>query len=153
MWVPPEEVDPIVLHAPTRKSIGVFGAVRVQDGRMASFSIDSFTGETFLIFLRQILRHKRKGRRIVVVTDNARWHHARSLQPWLRKHRDSLRLDFLPPYSPDLNPIERIWKLIRRLHTHNRYFPTLEELTTVIYNQLAEWDNPNDILRRLCAIT
>jgi transposase len=56
---------------------------------------------------------------MVVVLDNARWHHARALRPWLSKHRRVLRLDFLPPYSPDLNPVERVWKLTRRLCTHN----------------------------------
>ena len=36
------------------------------------------------------------------------------------------RLDFLPHYSPDLNPIERVWKVTRRLCLHNVYFPKLE---------------------------
>jgi transposase len=153
MWVPPEDVDPVVLHAPTRKSMAVFGAMRVSDGRLTSFTIDSFNGDTFQVFLRQLLRHKRKGRRIVVVVDNASWHRARALQPWLREHRKSLRLDFLPPYSPDLNPIERVWKLIRRLCTHNRYFATLDELVQVVGDQLCEWGKPNQTLRRLCAIS
>jgi transposase len=38
------------------------------------------------------------------------------------------RLDFLPPYSPDLNPIERVWKLTRRLCLHNVYFPKLDQV-------------------------
>ncbi|MGH8656391.1 MAG: transposase, partial [Gammaproteobacteria bacterium] len=37
------------------------------------------------------------------------------LQPWLNQRRKRLTLLFLPPYSPDLNPIERVWKLARRL--------------------------------------
>jgi transposase len=41
-------------------------------------------------------------------------------------------LDYLPPYSPELNPIERLWKLKRRQCIHNRYFPTLDEVVAVL---------------------
>jgi transposase len=63
-----------------------------------------------------------------------------------------LRLDFLPPYSPDLNHQERVWKLTRRLVTHNRYFPVLEELVQAVFEQFALWQEPNETLRRLCAV-
>lgn len=152
MWVPPEDVDPVVLHAPTRKSMAVFGAVRVGDGRLTSCWMDTFNAETFQLFLTQLVRHKRKGRTMRVIVDNARWHHAQALQPWLKEHRKVLRLDFLPPYSPDLNPIERVWKLTRRLCTHNRYFPTLDQLVESIGNQFRLWNRSNETLRRLCAI-
>lgn len=152
MWVPPEDVDPVVLHAPTRKSLAVFGAVRIGDGRWLSRRHPTFDAMTFWAFLQHLLRHRRRGRRLVVVVDNARWHHARLLQPWLRAHRHVLRLDFLPPYSPDLNPAERVWKLTRKLCTHNRYFPTLEELVEAVFEHFELWQNPNESLRRLCAI-
>jgi transposase len=90
---------------------------------------------------------------MVVVADNARWHHARALSPWLNRHRKSLRLDFLPPYSPELNHIERVWKLTRRLCAHNHYFEALEELIDTVEDQFDLWTKPNSTLRRLCAIT
>lgn len=153
MWVAPEERDPVVQHAPTRKNMGIFGAVRPADGRLVTCCIEPFNAETFQVFLSQLLRHKRKGRTIVVVLDNARWHHARALKPWLDQHSQSIRLDFLPPYSPQLNPIERVWKLTRRLCTHNRYFATFEELTQTVDKQFTRWNQPNEDLKRLCAIT
>lgn len=79
-------------------------------------------------------------------------HHARALRPWLYKHRDVLRLDFLPSYSPALNPVERVWKLTRRLCTHNVYFQALQELVAVVQLQFEKWSQPNLQLRRLCAI-
>jgi hypothetical protein len=63
------------------------------------------------------------------------------------------RLDFLPSYSPELNPIERVWKLTRQLCLHNRYFGFLDGVVSAVEGQFAEWTKPNDILRRLCAIT
>jgi transposase len=62
-------------------------------------------------------------------------------------------LQFLPPYSPELNPIERLWKLTRRLCLHHRYFAFLDSVAEAVERQFADWRNPNETLRRLCAIT
>jgi transposase len=58
-------------------------------------------------------------------------------------------LDYLPPYSPELNPIERVWKLTRRQCLHNRYFATLEEVIAAVEAQFGSWARRNDALRRL----
>jgi len=152
MWVPPEDIDPVILHAPTRKSIAFFGAVRPSDGILVTQRANRFNAETFQQFLSQLIHRKRRGRKMMVVVDNARWHHAKSLTPWLNHHRETLRLDYLPPYSPEINHIERVWKLTRRLCTHNHYFEELEELVGTVENQFEPWTKPNDTLHRLCAI-
>jgi transposase len=152
MWVPPEQTDPIVFHAPTRKSVAVFGAVSAAGGQLVVQRGEPFNAVTFLVFLKMLLRHRRPGRILVVVLDNAKYHHATLLSPWLDAHREVLRLDFLPPYSPELNHQERVWKLTRRLVTHNRYFPVLDELIEAVFAQFAQWQKPNETLRRLCAI-
>jgi transposase len=89
---------------------------------------------------------------MVIVLDNARFHHASALTPWLKEHRKEICLDFLPPYSPDLNPTERVWKLTRRLRTHNQYFPELDQLVASVTDQFTQWQKPNETLHRLCAI-
>ena len=63
------------------------------------------------------------------------------------------RLDFLPPYSPDLNPIERVWKLTRRLCLHNVYFPKLDQVRETAEQQFDQWSGGSSTLRKLCAIT
>ena len=55
--------------------------------------------------------------------------------------------------QPQLAPIERVWKLTRRLATHNRYFGSLEELTTAVHRCFDQWREPNPVLRRLCGVT
>jgi transposase len=152
MWVPPEETDPILLHAPTRKTAALFGAVQPASGRLVTRQAPQFNAATFEPFLRQLLRHRARGRRLVAILDNATYHYARALDPFLTAHRGVLRLLFLPPYSPELNPIERVWKLARRLCTHNRYFPELEELVAAVAQQMETWRNPNPVLHRLCGI-
>lgn len=152
MWVPPETRDPVLLHAPTRKSMACFGAVSLLSGKLV-WSMDAkFDALSFERFLKRLLRHRSRGRRMIVVLDNATYHHARSIRPLLRHFRHLLQLLFLPPYSPQLAPIERVWKLARRLATHNRYFATLEELISAVSVRLERWQKPNEQLRRLCGI-
>jgi transposase len=111
-----------------------------------------FDAMTFLSFLQRLLRYHRPGRKMIIILDNARWHHAKLLRPWLKMHRRMIQLIFLPPYSPEMNHAERVWKLTRTLCTHNRYFAKLEELVETVSTQFKAWDKPNDTLRRLCAI-
>ena len=155
MWIPPEVKDPVLLYAPTRKSIGYFGAVRLRDGFFVyRRETGRFNADTFLSFLKQLYRASRAaGRRVVIIIDNAGYHHARDHKDWREQHAETFSLDFLPPYSPDLNPIERAWKLTRRLCTHNRYFETLDEVTQAVETQFEKWRRSNSSLRRLCAIT
>jgi len=153
MWIPPEDTDPVVFHEPTRKNLAVFGAVCIADGRLVTTQEKKFDAITFHSFLKHLLCYRRDGRKMVVILDNARWHHAKLLKPWLRDKRHILRLDFLPPYSPELNSIERVWKLTRKLCTHNQYFPALEQLLKAVFDQFELWQKPNKTLIRLCAIT
>jgi transposase len=153
MWIPPESRDPIVMHAPTRKSVACFGAVNLSTGRLATWFCPVFKGQSFEAFVRRLLRHRRPGKRMVLVLDNAAYHHARVLKPLLPKHRRHLSLFFLPPYRPQLSTIERVWKLTRRLATHNRHFPTLPAVLQAVTACFNRWQRRNDTLRRLCSVT
>ena len=117
MWVPPEEKDPVLIHAPTRKSIACFGAVSLHSGKFIYAISPKFDAVTFAVFLKKMLRRRSRKKKMVVVLDNARYHHAKLLNPLLKKHQAHLELLFLPPYSPQLAPIEWAWKLARRLPT------------------------------------
>ena len=154
MWVPPEIADPVLLHHPTRKGVGYFGAVRIRDGKFLYCREDeSFNGETFFSFLKKLRRVSCHAcRHVVVILDNVKYHHARLHLEWREKSQGHMTLEFMPPYSPELNPIERVWKLTRRMATHNRYFPTLASVISSVENVFSHWRTENDTLRRLCAI-
>jgi transposase len=90
---------------------------------------------------------------VVVIIDNARYHHAALHKDYRSQNRDRFSLEFLPPYSPELNPIERLWKLIRRLATHNQYFQTLTDIVEAVERIFSQWRLGNETVRRLCSIT
>jgi putative transposase len=68
-----------------------------------------------------------EGKKIYMILDNVRFHHAKRLKPILERYKSKMELIFLPPYSPDLNPIERVWWLMRKQVTHNRWVNTMNE--------------------------
>ncbi len=70
MWISPETKDPVLLHAPTRYSVGYFGAVRLRDGKFFfSREVGKFNGLTFFAFIRTLRRTSiRTDRRVVVIT-------------------------------------------------------------------------------------
>lgn len=152
-WFPKDEKDPIVRHAPTRKKVGIIGAVKADDGTLVACEEDKFNAQTIEAFFSELVKHREFGKTMVVVLDNARFHHAKALSSWPEKHSENFRLGFLPPYSPELNHIERVWKLLRRLCTHNQYFEQIEDLRQAVFSKIIEWASPNENLAQLCAIT
>lgn len=154
MWVPWEEDDPVVWHYPGRKSVGYFGAVRVRDGKsLFRKEPEMFNGETFWAFLRQLeTASQENGRRVVVIADNSKYHHAKLHAAWRLERQGRFVLDFLPPYSPELNPIERVWKRTRRNCLHNAYFPRLTLVAESVEKQFARWSEPNAELAQLCQL-
>lgn len=155
MWAPPETKDPILHHHPTRRSVGYFGAVRLRDGQFFfRREAQRFNAATFGEFLKLLQAASvTEGRQVVVISDNANYHRAHLHLTWRQQQTPAFGLDFLPPYSPQLNPIERVWKLTRRLCLHNRYFGFLESVVHAVELQFDKWTGPNETLRRLCAIT
>ncbi len=105
MWVPPEDKDPVVLHHPTRRSVGYFGAVRLRDGKLlCRREEDRFNGETFYAFLKDLrVRSSRARRRVVLIIDNAGYHHAKLHKDWREEHAAEFSLtSLLSKRSPKL---------------------------------------------------
>ena len=73
--------------------------------------------------LRMISQQVGPQRHVVLVLDNAGWHVAHALRV-----PDNLTLLFLPPYSPELNPVERVWDWLRSHHLSNRVFADYDDL-------------------------
>jgi transposase len=65
------------------------------------------------LWLLYILRHRDKRKRLIVVVDNARIHHAKIVKRYCSEH--NIILVYLPPYSPEHNPIEQLRKHIKRM--------------------------------------
>ena len=121
------------------------------NGQLIIMTEENFDADSFKRFLDTILKNAQTDKKILLVLDNARYHHANKLKDYLESIQDQMELFFLPPYSPDINAIEMLWKKTRRSVTHNRYFATLKELTNNLFDFWNKFKNPNIELARLCA--
>ena len=112
-----------------------------------------FNADSTWNFLKKLRRVACAGKKKAVIgIDNARYHHAIMHKKWREKVSCNFILEYLPPYSPELNPIERVWKLMRRLRLHNRYFPKLEDVFLATESLFKTWQNGAEDLKRLCRI-
>ena len=85
---------------------------------------------------------------VILLIDNAPWHGGRVVQQALLDN-PHLHLKRLPSYSPQLNPVERFWKKLRRRATHNRLFETLAELKASVRNSLRYFQTVRGRVKRL----
>jgi transposase len=85
---------------------------------------------------------------VVLLIDNAPWHRGGAIDKALAEN-PHLKFKRLPAYSPQLNPIERFWKVLRRRATHNRLFDTLAELKRSIRASLSYFQTVRDRVKTL----
>jgi transposase len=105
----------------------VYGGVDYMTGKLTYTVADTKSGAEFLAFLI-VLVTKYVGRKILLVCDNGRFHITKAVQQWLADHRDQIEVFWLPPYSPSLNLIERLWGHIKRTVLANVLYASLDEL-------------------------
>ena len=67
-------------------------------------------------------------RKVILFVDNDKAHDAKVVRQLLEKHHHQIHIEWLPPYTPELNPQEDIWQQMRREVTHNHYFERLVDL-------------------------
>jgi transposase len=111
--------------------------VKVQQGYKSFYSyscVSPHSGESFSLLLPEVntdmmniyldeFSKEYSNKDILIILDQAGWHKAKDL-----KIPENTALMFLPPYSPELNPVEKLWHWLRKEVTHNSLFKTLEEL-------------------------
>ena len=100
----PKGQTPVVYDPGKRFSTSMISAINNQ-GKMRFMVYEgALRVDTFLKFLRRVI--KDTGRKIFIIVDNLRVHHAKKVQKWVEKHKDRIEIFFLPPYSPEHNPDE-----------------------------------------------
>lgn len=110
-----------------RKTAHVFGAITLDSADFAFQFADVFNGHTFHEFLLLLVK-RWEGRKIFLIIDNGPCHWLDDVgKKWLAENSDKIELHRLPPYSPEFNPTEGVWKATRKRATHNRFYRTVEE--------------------------
>ncbi|MDX2505092.1 MAG: IS630 family transposase [Gammaproteobacteria bacterium] len=85
-----------------------------------------FNGENYVKFLQKII--KETSSKVILIEDGAPYHGSKIVKEYVEKNSDKLYIERLPSFSPDFNPIEKLWKNTKRDATHCKYFETFEDL-------------------------
>lgn len=134
------------------RGVKLIGALDYETGDIICIEEEKYDAEIFLKFLNLILDKYPNGK-IIMVLDNARIHHAKLIQPFLELNKDRLELMFLPPYSPDLNMIEGLWKWLKECVVYNVFYSTVNDIrknVRIFLNEIAK--EKTKIISRLCLL-
>ena len=108
------------------KKANIFGAL-IDGKEMVYDWFDKLNAKSFIEFLKKLMTKLPK-KKYVFVLDNAPAHKAKITMQYLEQLGENIYIEFIPPYSPQLNCIETCWKILRHDVTSSNFFKTLEVL-------------------------
>ena len=120
-WAP-KPVRPLCRAMLTHEYTYAYGAVDIVSGELDSLILPHVNTECMQLFLDEV-GGRHPACRIIMVVDGAGWHTGSALAP-----PANMRLLTLPPYAPELNPVEHLWDELREKYFHNRAFDSLDAL-------------------------
>lgn len=135
-------VKPICSFQQVFQSLYLFGAFSPLDGDKFMLELPNCDSINFQVFLDDFSKQRPDEFKIIVL-DNGAFHKSKSLEI-----PENIKLLFLPPYSPELNPAEKIWAILKRKFT-NKFHKSLEEVSTFITTSTETLTN--DAVKNTCA--
>lgn len=143
-WAPTGE-QPEVPTSGKRKGYKVFGLIDYFSGRFFYKGHEGrLNSESYVAFLLDVLSQTR--RHVVVIQDGARYHTSQVMQDFFKAYAARLTIEQLPSYSPDFNPIEHLWKKVKKEATHLKYFPDFAQLQAEVDRALLHFAHtPSEI--------
>ena len=119
-------VDKIINTTGSRTRLNIIGAIRL--GHLAdtvTAQYKTINGESVIEFFERIRAQYETSGSIHLILDGAGYHRSQIVKDKAKEL--NVVLHYLPPYSPNLNPIERLWKVLNEHARNNRYFATAKE--------------------------
>jgi len=147
-WGDPKNI-PVLKTNTGRQRLNILGGYNPD-----SHSFIHLTGEEncdankVVEFLELILKSYEHAPKIILLLDNAKYFKAKIVDKWLEKH-PKLELEFLPPYSPNLNLIERFWRFVKEKLVKNRYHEKYKTFRAEVFQLLNHTDKYIDEFRTL----
>lgn len=102
---------------------------------------DSINAQSTIALLNMAMEQYTDKKHIYFISDNARYYKCKLVNEFLDKHKEKISLIFLPPYSPNLNLIERLWKFLRKKTIHTHYYEKFADFRKAIFEQIDDLEN------------
>jgi transposase len=140
--------QPTVKTSGKRKGYKVFGFIEYFSGAFFyKAQSDKMTSESYQAFLLEVL--DKTSQPLIIIQDGAKYHTSKAMQQFFARQSDRITVYQLPRYSPDFNPIEYLWRNVKKQATHLRYFPEFEDLTKKVDEKLQYFANLPDAIKAL----
>jgi transposase len=104
----------------SQKRLNLIGAINLSNHKVVVKAVDWVNCDSLKLFCKQLIQATPKIKRVHLILDNAGYHKSKEFTEWIETTK--IKLHYLPPYSPNLNPIERLWKVMHENVTYNRYY-------------------------------
>jgi transposase len=108
-----------------RQRLNINGAIDLKHLEPVIRYDDTINADSTIALLKRLDKLTLLATCIYVICDNARYYRSKAVQEYLKTSR--IKLVFLPPYAPNLNLIERLWKFFKKKILYNRYFESFEK--------------------------
>ncbi|MDY6844995.1 MAG: IS630 family transposase, partial [Thermodesulfobacteriota bacterium] len=132
--------QPTIKTSGKRKGYKIFGLIDYFTGRFFYKCQESrFNSESYIQFIKEVLSKTKK--HIILIQDGAKYHTSVKTRKYFAQRQDRLTVYNLPSYSPDYNPIEKLWKKVKKEGTHLHYFPTFQDLVDKVEEALMVFKN------------
>lgn len=141
-WVQRNQI-PAVAKQTIREYLYAYSALSPQTGDCYSMISPCCNTEAMNEFLKQ-LSAQYAGYRIILILDKAGWHRSQTLE--IAKN---IKLLHLNPYSPEHNPVELLWREIRRKYFHNNIFATLDAVEVALQKALLHYHDHKGEVKKL----
>jgi transposase len=116
-----------------RERLNICGAYSPDNQELTIVEASTINAETIIKLLKKIIDKYPSNNTITIYLDNAKYHKNKNVKEFLSLHTN-IKLEFLPPYSPNLNLIERLWKFANEKIINLKYYPFFEEFKSKILN-------------------
>lgn len=141
--------QPVVKTSGCRKGHKVFGLIDYLSGAFYSKAIEGkFNSISYAEFLNDVLS-KTTGH-LILIQDGARYHTSKDMKEFFELHAERITVFQLPSYSPDYNPIEKLWKKIKQKGVHLVHFPDFDSLKTKVNKMLDVFSNAKNEVLAIC---
>ncbi len=123
-WIKKGEVKELKSNT-GRKRLNINGAINIEDMKPVVGYSKTINAQSTILLLKKIESKHPDAEFIYTISDNARYYRSKKVKEYLEKSK--IEIIFLPPYSPNLNLIERLWKYFRKIVLYNKYYETFDE--------------------------
>lgn len=122
-----------------RRRLNILGAINMVDLEIVPFITEENCHKgTIKVFLDEVKKKYSRSEKITIFLDNARYQRNYEIMEYAEQI--GISLEFMPPYSPNLCLIERLWKFFKKKIIKNKYYETFEEFYLFVFNFFHNWE-------------